>query len=46
VLREEGVVDFSAYAVEPGRELFLDFFLDAPITEGVVAVAAPQASPE
>ncbi len=28
VLREEGVTDFSGYAVDPGRELLPDFFLD------------------
>jgi len=28
VLREIGVVDFDAYAVEPGAELMPDFFLD------------------
>jgi len=28
VLREEGVTEFDAYAVEPGAELFPDFFVD------------------
>ena len=28
VLREEGVTDFEAYAVQPGTPLFPDFFLD------------------
>ena len=28
VLRERGVTDLDAYAVEPGTELSLDFFLD------------------
>jgi len=36
VLREEGVTDFKAYAVDPSLDAFLDFFLDAPISEGVV----------
>lgn len=29
VLREEGVADFSPYAVDPSQELALDFFLEA-----------------
>ncbi|RMG23765.1 MAG: NAD(P)-dependent oxidoreductase [Bacteroidetes bacterium] len=28
VLREEGITDFSSYAVEPGQELVTDLFLD------------------
>ncbi len=34
-LREEGVVDFKPYAVDPSAEQALDFFLDAPLSEGV-----------
>jgi len=36
VLREAGVNDFTPYAVDTGSELTLDFFLEAPITPGVV----------
>ncbi len=35
VLKEEGVTDFTPYAVDPTSEAVLDFFLDAPITPGV-----------
>jgi citronellol/citronellal dehydrogenase len=35
VLAEEGVTDFSPYAVDPSQPAILDFFLDAPITAGV-----------
>lgn len=35
VLREQGVEDFSAYAVDPSCAPVLDFFLDAPISAGV-----------
>lgn len=35
VLMEEGVEDFSAYAVDPGVDAMLDFFLEAPITAKV-----------
>jgi citronellol/citronellal dehydrogenase len=35
VLKEEGVADFSPYAVDPSVDAILDFFLDAPITSGV-----------
>jgi citronellol/citronellal dehydrogenase len=44
VLREEGLTDFSAYAVDPSQKIFLDFFLDAPITEGVVSPGAALAA--
>ena len=36
VLREEGVKDFKAYAVDPSLSAVLDFFLDEPLSEGVV----------
>jgi len=35
VLREEGVKDFKSYAVDPSVDALLDFFLDAPLSEGV-----------
>jgi citronellol/citronellal dehydrogenase len=35
VLREEGVEDLAAYAVDPSREAMLDFFLEAPVSKGV-----------
>ncbi|MDJ0449292.1 NAD(P)-dependent oxidoreductase [Methylocystis sp. JR02] len=35
VLAEEGVMDFSSYAVDPAYEAVLDFFLDAPISPRV-----------
>jgi citronellol/citronellal dehydrogenase len=35
VLAEEGVTDFTDYAVDPSMPAILDFFLDAPITAGV-----------
>lgn len=35
VLAEEGVTDFSSYAVDPAYEAVLDFFLDAPISPRV-----------
>ncbi|WP_400768996.1 SDR family oxidoreductase [Methylosinus sporium] len=35
VLAEEGVTDFSPYAVDPSQPAILDFFLDAPISAGV-----------
>lgn len=44
VLREEGVTDFSAYAVDPSQNVFLDFFLDAPLSEGVVSAGAALAA--
>ncbi|CAB4069453.1 Hydroxysteroid dehydrogenase-like protein 2 [Lepeophtheirus salmonis] len=31
ILREEGVKDFDGYAVAPGNELMLDFFLDGDV---------------
>jgi len=36
VLKDAGVTDFEPYAVKPGKPLALDFFLDRPITPGVV----------
>jgi citronellol/citronellal dehydrogenase len=38
VLMEEGVSDFTPYAVDPAGELTLDFFLEKPITPGVVNI--------
>jgi citronellol/citronellal dehydrogenase len=35
VLREEGVTDFSSYAVDPSTDAVLDFFLEEPISPGV-----------
>jgi citronellol/citronellal dehydrogenase len=35
VLAEEGVIDFTSYAVDPAYEAVLDFFLDAPISANV-----------
>jgi citronellol/citronellal dehydrogenase len=35
VLREEGVTDLSAYAVDPKLDAVLDFFLERPISPGV-----------
>jgi citronellol/citronellal dehydrogenase len=35
VLRDEGVTDFTSYAVDPAEEAILDFFLEAPLSEGV-----------
>ncbi|MBL1257654.1 NAD(P)-dependent oxidoreductase [Methylocystis sp. Sn-Cys] len=35
VLAEEGVTDFSPYAVDPAYEAVLDFFLDEPISPRV-----------
>jgi citronellol/citronellal dehydrogenase len=35
VLREEGVTDLSSYAVDPGVDAVLDFFLEEPISPGV-----------
>jgi len=35
VLRDAGVTDFKPYAVDPSVDALLDFFLDAPFTEGV-----------
>lgn len=35
VLMEEGVIDFSAYAVDPRVEAVLDFFLEEPISANV-----------
>mgnify|MGYP005760335925 CR=1 FL=1 len=36
VLREKGVTDFSAYAVDPSQPLLPDLFLDdAELTEGL-----------
>jgi citronellol/citronellal dehydrogenase len=35
VLREEGVTDFKPYAVDPSLDALLDFFLEAPLSEGV-----------
>jgi citronellol/citronellal dehydrogenase len=35
VLREEGVTDFKAYAVDASVDALLDFFLEAPFTAGV-----------
>lgn len=35
VLKEEGVTDFSSYAVDPSSPLALDFFLEEPISEKV-----------
>ncbi|WP_018407298.1 SDR family oxidoreductase [Methylocystis rosea] len=39
VLAEEGMTDFSTYAVEPRVDAVLDFFLDAPITAKVTKSA-------
>jgi citronellol/citronellal dehydrogenase len=39
VLAEEGVTDFSSYAVDPSCPAVLDFFLDAPISANVVRSA-------
>lgn len=36
VLREEGVRDFKPYAVDANVDAVLDFFLEAPLSEGVV----------
>jgi citronellol/citronellal dehydrogenase len=41
VLLDSGVTDFSKYAVEPGQDLQLDFYLDKAVTEGVVAKTIP-----
>jgi citronellol/citronellal dehydrogenase len=38
VLKEEGVADFSPYAVDPSVDAILDLFLDAPITRGVQTI--------
>ena len=35
MLREEGVKDFKQYAVDPSVDALLDFFLEAPLSEGV-----------
>ncbi len=35
VLGEEGVTDFSPYAVDPSVDALLDFFLEKPFTKGV-----------
>jgi len=35
VLREQGITDFKHYAVDPSVDALLDFFLDAPLSEGV-----------
>ncbi len=35
VLMEEGVIDFSAYAVDPRVDAVLDFFLEEPISANV-----------
>ncbi len=40
MLREEGVEDFKSYAVDPSVDAFLDFFLDKPISPGVVKADA------
>jgi citronellol/citronellal dehydrogenase len=39
VLKEEGMTDFSTYAVDPRLDAALDFFLDAPITARVAKLA-------
>lgn len=39
VLTEEGMTDFSNYAVDPRVDAALDFFLEAPITVGVTKTA-------
>jgi citronellol/citronellal dehydrogenase len=39
VLKEEGMTDFSTYAVDPRLDAALDFFLDAPITAKVAKLA-------
>ena len=39
VLTEEGMTDFSTYAVDPRLDAALDFFLDAPITARVAKLA-------
>jgi citronellol/citronellal dehydrogenase len=39
VLAEEGMTDFSAYAVDPREDAVLDFFLEAPITAKVTKSA-------
>jgi citronellol/citronellal dehydrogenase len=38
VLREAGVTDFKAYAIDPGVDALLDFFLEEPLTEGVAKI--------
>lgn len=40
VLMEEGVSDFSPYAMDGSIDAALDFFLDAPITKGVSKMQA------
>ena len=35
VLREEGVTDFNQYAVEPGADLFRDFFVPDEIASTI-----------
>ncbi|MGZ9410497.1 MAG: SDR family oxidoreductase, partial [Methylocystis sp.] len=39
VLAEEGMTDFSTYAVDPRVDAVLDFFLEAPITAKVTKSA-------
>ncbi|MBM3564095.1 MAG: NAD(P)-dependent oxidoreductase [Alphaproteobacteria bacterium] len=39
VLMEEGMVDFSTYAVDPKIDAVLDFFLDAPVSAKVTKSA-------
>lgn len=41
VLREAGVTDFDRYAVEPGRPLMPDFFLDEPDLKQLRALLVP-----
>ena len=35
VLREEGVTDFEQYAVEPGADLYRDFFVPDHVVESL-----------
>lgn len=41
VLREQGVDDFTPYAVDPSGDAVLDFFLEAPVSKGVRKVDFP-----
>lgn len=41
VLRAEGVVDFSPYAVRPGAPLLADLFLPDAVTENATGLARP-----
>ncbi len=37
VLREEGITDFDQYAVEPGADLFRDFFVPDSVADAMPA---------